>query len=223
MELSLSTSSANVDHNRATTSTDITIGGLSTGWRVTAPDPLPSWFSLSDNSGTANTTLTITYEENTTGTARSADIVITALDESGATSVTQTFALMQSPAPPSLTTDPASLDPVGSDGDAIEVTIMLEGSAMDWTASKVDANDFITLSPTSGDATNNKFTITYTANEGVSERMATITLTSTGGSGAPATKTLMLTQAGMALFVPSASLEEQVIFVNPATQGSLIP
>ena len=98
---------------------------------------------------------------------------------------------------PDITMIPAA--PTGGTG-TITATIALGGGAEGWTATKSDDDSDAFISsflPASGDATELSLAITYSTNTGV-KRTATITLTTVGGTGSPATTDLVITQLGAA-------------------------
>ena len=134
------------------------------------------------------TTQAILYAANP-DLARSAQVTFTATGSRALIMWCEVVDFGQLAAPPSIrlettssfTTIPAS--PTGGTG-TITVTIILEGGADSWSATKSDDDDdaFISDFTSGGDRTSNTLTITYNANTGL-ERSATLTIQARGSSG----------------------------------------
>ena len=141
--------------------------------------------------------LTYSVSENT-GVEREAEIEITYTDTDGAFVTLLNVIITQSAEIVVATTnadgDAVDVEALPTDAGVITATITLAGTGTAWTAAITGANasDF-TLNRTTGNATNNTFTITYTENTTETPRTATIRVNVDGTS---AGAVLNITQSG---------------------------
>ena len=92
-------------------------------------------------------------------------------------------------------------------GSTLTVNVAIGGSATGWSAAATADTDSIITLPDPANSMNDDTTlaITIAANAVVETRTATITFTSTGGAGDPATQTLVITQAAAARTIAFSS------------------
>ena len=182
-----------------TISTTITLGGGATGWLAEANINPGNFITLSHTSGTAvgGESLSITYTDNTTTGSRIGMVTVTSEGGSG-DAVSASLTLMQEggthfillSATPDVSVTPLSAASSGT----IAVNIALSGGAIGWQATETDLANFITLTETNG-VGSGILNIEYLANTGVL-RTAEVSITTSGGSLAPRTALLSITQSG---------------------------
>ena len=182
------------------------VGGGATGWTsaITYTPANANFITLSSIEGTDQTgsiTIMATPTENTGvertatitlitvgGTGEAVDTAITIVQEAGRPKLTLT-----SGGAISITTPLATIST-----DSIEVIFTVGGGAMGWMAEVRDrdnANNFLTLSNSSGLAVLDTIKVAVSENTGLS-RMDTIVITTRGGFGNPLKETIVITQAG---------------------------
>jgi hypothetical protein len=138
-----------------------------TTWTVTES---VSWLSVSPMSGTANGTLTVTYDQNTSTTPRTGQITVTV---AGLTPVV--IMVSQAGAGATLTVTPTNrlvVSPAGT-------TTFSIASNTGWVVTESVA--WFTVAPMSGSG-NGTLTVNYTQNNTGSPRVGNILLTATGGA-----------------------------------------
>ena len=178
--------------------------------------------------GTGSGTLRIVYAANTE-VARMAMIILTTTGGTETLNIT----LTQAAAPPTLeitTPSNAAGDTTvaytaTTDSDSVEIVFTV-GNAMGWESmiSYGDGVDeFITLSDTVNvDQTGEvRIKAAVTENEGV-ERSAVITLMTRGGTGAPATATVMITQSGALPTLRLISKNRETLAYDETTETAIM-
>ncbi len=147
-----------------------------------------SWFKVSPENGSWNSTLTVTYAENVSTGERTGRITVTGGDIIVSLTITQLAGAA------TLTVNPSERSVESTDGS---VAFTLE-SNISWSAS--DDAPWLTVSPENGNG-NGTITAAYTENTTTSQRKGTITIT---GSGI--TRTVIVTQeASSAILAVSPS------------------
>ncbi|RRD69779.1 BACON domain-containing protein, partial [Tannerella forsythia] len=159
-------------------------------WTVTSSEP--SWLTLSDDSGTGNTTLTVTAAVNPAITNRTATVTFT---QNGGT-LMQTVNVTQQAAPPMLSVTPDELVFTAVKGKK-KLTVT---SNVQWTVTS--SEPWLTLSAASGTG-DSTFTVTAAMNPAITNRTATVTFKQNGGT---LTKTVTVTQAAASLEVVPSTL-----------------
>lgn len=136
-----------------------------TSWHVTHQS---SWFTLTPDSGLANDTIFVTYQQNTSVNPR-IDSILVATDSIG---ISQMVKLSQEGVPPVMIVNPVNINVDTAAGDtAFAVT-----SNTTWTA--VSGSTWCTVNPSgSGDGT---ITATFEENTSLNVRIDTITVTAPG-------------------------------------------
>ena len=158
-------------------------------WAITNSDTWITSFLPVSGTGSDNQTITITYEENTTGASREA---ILTLEATGGGSESETITLTQSEAGARvLSAAPSSLSPSAAAGN---ITFEVVSANVDWAITNSDT--WITISHVTGDASQ-RITITYEENTAITSREATLTLATTE-TGETETLDITLTQAAAA-------------------------
>ena len=188
-------------NNDATTSSNImfTVGGGATGWSssITYTPAGANFITLNtamNDAQTGGVTVTATPSGANTGVERSAVITFTSIGGTGA-AATATVTITQAAAPPTLVlTSPLTVMLAHNVVVAQTITFTVGGSASGWTSS-MSGDNFITLNTAMNDTQRGVITVmaTPTANTGV-ERSATITFTTSGGTGDAATATVTIRQ-----------------------------
>ena len=162
-----------------------------TPWAITkiAED---TWITtISPETGSANQTITITYEENTSIDTREA-ILTLAATETGATEMVE-ITLTQAGAARQLSADETSID---VDADDTSATFNVTAN-VPWRIAKRVADTFITtISPESGN-NNQEITVSYEENTAITTRDAILTLEATD-AGATESVTITINQAAAA-------------------------
>lgn len=133
-----------------------------TSWSVSENS---NWFDVSPSSGSGDQVVTISYEENTSTSARSGKITVSS---SGIDS--KSITVTQSGLSPALAISPENQD-VGPEAGS---TTFAVSSNISWTAS--DDAGWLTISPTSG-SNNGTLTVNFTENTSGSGRTGTVTVT----------------------------------------------
>jgi hypothetical protein len=172
--LSVLPASQNVTAPAGTTTFGVTSNTIWTASESTA------WFTIAPSGGTGNNTITVTYEQNSSVTARSGQITISS---TGLPNVMVT--VNQAGAGATLSVLPANRDVT----PPASTTTFTLTSNTGWTVS--EAVSWLSVLPLSGSG-NGTLTVTYNENAIGSPRVGNITVTATGGS--PAT-TVTVTQA----------------------------
>ena len=197
----------------------IALGGGAERWRAVLEDPDGFFASTTSLRGDrTNNSITITYNVNE-GVGRRAKIIFTS---TGLTAVqaTEELIFVQLGAAPTidvstnvadLTAIPAAPTGGGATG-TITATITLGGGAEGFTVAKSDddSDAFIeSFTPAGGDRVNNRVTITYKENTGM-ERNATLTFTTTGGTGTEVKEVLVLRQEAAAPAIAEVTAQNKV-------------
>ena len=190
--------SANTDtlaHN-ATVASAITfnIGGGATGWMsdITYGEEADEFIMLTgDGTMRGDVRLTVASEVNT-GVERSATITISTVGGTGE-AVDTVITIVQEAGPPKLTLTSGDAISIATPSatistDSIEVIFTVGGGATGWTAT-LSENSFLMLSKMSGLVGMTTIKVAVTANTGA-ERMATITLSTTGEGSVDTTITI---------------------------------
>ena len=191
----------------------VALTGGATDWTAVASTSNPADFLTVGTKDLTNGMHPIAYAENT-GVARTGTVTFTTVGGTGGPTA-RTIDFRQEGALPTITVstdvpDITMIPAVPTGGGAtgtITATITLGGGAEGWTATKSDDDSDAFISsflPASGDATELSLAITYSTNTGV-KRTATITLTTVGGTGSPATTDLVITQLAAAVVGPSVT------------------
>ena len=189
----------------AETASDITfeVGGGATGWwaGVIDGDSDNNFVMLDTTSGSAGLdTIKVAVNKNMR-LSRMDTVVITTVGGTGV--LKDTVIVTQAGAPPTLDVSIPTLQEGSNDTtiaynamtDIDIITFEVGGGAESWTVDVIDgddANDFLTLVSTSGDAGAGTVRATPTANTG-GERMDTLVITTVGGTGV-LTDTIIVTQ-----------------------------
>ena len=190
--------SANTDtlaHN-ATVASAITfnIGGGATGWMsdITYSEGADRFITLTgDETMRGDVRVTVASEVNT-GVERSATITISTVGGTGE-AVDVVITIVQEAGPPKLTLTSGDAISIATPSatvstDSIEVIFTVGGGATGWTAT-LSENSFLMLSKMSGLVGMTTIKVAVTANTGA-ERMATITLSTTGEGSVDTTITI---------------------------------
>ncbi|MBL0024908.1 MAG: T9SS type A sorting domain-containing protein [Saprospiraceae bacterium] len=192
--LSLSTNSGSAGSSSGSASVGVT---SNVSW--TAVSNATSWCTVSPGSGSNNGTLTITYQANSSTSARSAIIVVSGGGLSASYVLTQSGS---TPSPTlSLSTNGGS---AGSSSGSASVGVT---SNVSWAAVS-NATSWCTVSPGSG-SNNGTLTVIYQTNSSTSARSATMTV-----SGGGLSASYILTQSGS---TPSPTLS---LSTNGGSAGS---
>ena len=210
------------------------IGGGATGWTsaTTGDDfiTLDPFANVSDT-GVAIMVRATPTDENT-GVARSAVITLTTMGGTGvAASARVTITQLEAPSShilkiisPSGASDTVAYTAT-TDSDSVEIVFTV-GNALGWESMisyGAGADEFITLSETDNAAQVGDITIkaAVTKNEGV-ERSAVITLMTRGGTGAPATATVMITQDGAPPTIRLISKNREALAYDETTETAIM-
>ena len=202
------------------------MGGSATGWRVTEEDE-QDFVSFSDSTGSSNNaTLTFSIAANSTNTERIATLTFMTLGvvSTQTLDITQTAGTVTPPdgTPILSLTSPnnviiANTATISTDSTVINFTV--GGGAAGWAAT-LSENSFLMLSKMSGLVGMITIKVAATVNTGA-ERMATITLSTTGEGSVDTTITI--TQAAGTVTPPdgtpilSLTSPNNVIIANTAT------
>jgi len=140
------------------------------------------WLSLSSNGGTTPGSFSITASENSTGVARSADVIVTADEIEGSPKIISVTQAARS----ILNVDPLTwyAPAAGGTSPSVFVTNIGTGGAIYYSVTK-DVS-WLTLSATDG-STPGSFTMTAAANTTGADRSGSVTVTAPGVSGSPKT------------------------------------
>ena len=192
--LVVATNDTTIDHNSGSLSISFTLGGSAVGWEaeITGDAFITLDPAGPNTTATGGVTIMATASANNTGADRMATITFTTTG--GATDMV-TITQSAAPAPMDHTlvlTSPSTVTLAHDATDAQTIRFDVGGSATGWVAS-LDQS-FVTSIPTSGGVGTWELAIFFTENIGVA-RAATITITTTGATGAPVSKTIMITQA----------------------------
>ena len=224
--LTLSTTSTSAPDISAITAVEgtitanITIGGGASGWVATLEDPDGFFESVTPLKGDRTvTSVSITYNENV-GLSRRAKLVFSSVGRVAQRAIEALEFTQFGGAPTiSVSTRPSDLTtlPTAPEGSTVNILaiITLGGGAEGWSVTKSgdDADVVIAdFSPMQGDRTNNRLLITYNVSMGIL-RTATLTIATTGGTGAVATADLVLTHMGETphTLVPSSTYRPALI------------
>ena len=190
------------------------LGGGAEGWAVNVDDPDGFFASVGPRSGDSQgDVITFTYNVNT-GIARNARLILVATGRT-AGQASEEFPFEQNAAAPAITEveisnrvsggiaevfDPTTENLAATSTGTVSATITLGGGAGGFRVEKTGDDDdaFITsITPERGDRGNNVVSIVYTANPGEA-RNATLTFTTTGGTGSAVGEQFTLMQAAAA-------------------------
>lgn len=165
--LSVGMSSVAFKSERASQTISIT---SNTGWNVSGGE---SWMSVSPSSGSKNSSVVITVEENKNFTARNSILTFSTIDGEASASIT----VSQEAAELELSTNVKDLLFSEKEGDTKQLTIT---SNADW---RISGNpDWLDLSSTSGSGTATVNLSTNSFNNSSSMRQATLVVTANGVS-----------------------------------------
>ena len=184
----LTVSPSNQSVTNASGSTTFTITS-NTSWNVSDD---ATWLTVSPASGSGDTNLTATYQENTTTSQRVGTITVTG------GGITRTVTVTQSAAPFTLTISPSNRSVTNASGS----TTFTITSNTSWSVS--DNATWLTVSPVSGSG-NGTLTATYQENTTTSQRVGTITVIGGGITG-----TVTVTQSA-APFILTVSPSNQSV------------
>ena len=197
--LSLNSSDTTLAYNE-TGDIDImfNVGGGATGWNAVSSE---SFITVTPANGVSGQNITVIATPTINmGVERSATITFTTTGGTG-TAITSTVTITQETAPHMLILNSSNTTIAYDETDSIDIMFDVGGGATGWNA--VSSESFITVTPASGVSGKNIMVrATPTINMGV-ERSATITFTTTGGTGTAITSTVTITQAGA---LPTLSL-----------------
>ncbi len=202
----------------------VTAGGDASGWEL---DSKSNWITVSPASATNTSSTPITLRLNPNrGRARTG--TITFKTTGMGTPETASYTLMQAASPAhTLTLDPVSItgsQPASGGELSGTYTVTAGGAASGWELVTSSKPDWITVSPTSATGTSvTPITLRLDPNEGEAPRTGRITFRTNGVGVSQGTSytVMQASVSSMVLFVPGAHLNEEVIVVNPATQGRL--
>ena len=223
--LSLISGSSVAVAKTATTSADsieimFVVGGEATGWKATVNQAFVTLGKSTGSSGTGTLTLKAAVTANT-GAARTATVTITTTGQLG-DAVTADVTITQATGivppvsnPPTLMLTSGNAVSVTNAATvpaaSIEIMFTVGGGATGWKATVNQT--FVTLGKSTGSSGTVTLKAAVTANAGVPERTATITLTTIGGTGTAVDATITITQAGTPLSVPTQT--PLAIYPNP--------
>ena len=203
-----------------TATATIALGGGAERWRAVLEDPDGFFASTTSLRGDrTNNSITITYNVNE-GVGRRAKIIFTSTGRT-AVQATEELIFVQLGAAPTidvstnvadLTAIPAAPTGGGATG-TITATITLWEEArrvLRWQRATMIAMRLLTrITPADGDRVNNRVTITYKENTGM-ERNATLTFTTTGGTGTEVKEVLVLRQEAAAPAIAEVMAQNKV-------------
>lgn len=179
VQISLSVNPASLSQSAALGAGQVNVTS-NTSWTASANQ---AWITINPSSGTGNGSFAYTIAENTQTASRSGVITVSAA------STTSTILVNQSGAAPSLTVEPAFINPSAAG-------IMGQASVVSNTTWSVSADQpWITINPTSGSG-NGNFGYTIAENTQTSSRSGVITV-----SGGNMVKTIAVTQQGVPLLL----------------------
>jgi hypothetical protein len=144
-----------------------------------------SWLTItSEASGTDSGTINCSYPTNTTTSARTGTIRVTA---TGATGSPVDVTVTQAPTPiqPALSVTPSD-QVVAKDAGATTFSVSNTGTGtMHWTAAITSGSSWLTITSGASGTDSGTTTCSFTANTSTSPRTATIRVTATGATGSP--------------------------------------
>ena len=180
------------------------VGGSAKGWTASLA---PGFVMLDKDRGDSGTGIKVTATPMVnTGSLRTATITISTAGHLG-DPITEEVTIMQKGAPPTLTLSRTTAS-VDATAQMLTVGVTLGGSAEGWDVTVTDNEDFIDTLKVGDDS----LKITILENSTTDSREATLTFTTTGGTG-EVTQTLVITQAGG---VPTLSITETSLAVDSA-------
>ena len=191
-------------------STSVTVASNTT-WSASTT---ASWLLFSPSTGSGNGSVMIAVQANLATTART--VTIEFRTTSGSPQVTQTLTVTQpgtATVSPSLSLSLSSWSVPSASTGSTSVSVT---SNTTWSASSDAA--WLTVSPASG-FNNGSATLSAQANTASASRSATVTFTTTSGSP-QVTRTVSVTQPGVAVVTPSLTLNLSSWSVPSASAGS---
>ena len=190
--LSVTPSNQPVAKDAGTTAFNVSNTGTGSMLWTAAVTSGGTWLSITSGaSGSNSGTINCSYSTNTTTSARTGTIRVTAADATGSpVDVTVTQALTPQPI---LSVSPTSRD-VAKDAGTTTFSVSNTGiGAMTWGASVISGS-WLTITSGASGTDSGTINCNFTANTSTSTRTATIRVTATGATGSP--MDVMVTQAG---------------------------
>ena len=170
----------------------VDIEGSAMGWSASTMDGFITF--PSGATGMGDGTIQIRHAPNP-GVRRTAEVEFTTTGGSGP-AATFTLVINQAGAPPIIDVTPASSSVADSPADQLTAVITLDGGAEGWSASATRNPDgFLTFSSPTTVTGSGSLLIEYAVNSGTARR-GEVEFTTSGGTGAAATFTLVINQAG---------------------------
>lgn len=177
-------------------------------WTVVIPEG-EEWFTASNLSGSGDGSITFTFEENQTITAKSCIVKVTATDAAGVKIEREITVTQTAYDPPTLTLNPTTITAEkGAKTYYVAVT-----SNTTWSSSKPAGDTWYTISD---DKPNNRVVITTTENVGVT-KTSTITVTAATFE-TTRSETIALTQTGEPISI-TVSASSMTISADGATKN----
>ncbi len=213
--LSVSPDNRDVAKDAGTTTFSISNTGTGTMLWTAAVTP-GSWLSIASGaSGTGTGTITCKFAANTSSSARTATIRVTA---SGATGSPKDVTVTQAPTPkPALSVTPA-ISYVAKDAGTVTFYISNTGTGtMPWTAAVTSGGTWLSITSRSSGKDAGTINCSFTANTSSSARTANIQVTASGATGSP--KSVKVTQTADAFASPVPSTGQNKCY---GSDGSVI-
>ena len=201
--LSVTPSNQAVSKDAGTTTFGVSNTGTGTMPWTAAVTPASTWLTITSGaSGTDSGTISCNITANTSTSARTATVRVTA---TGATGSPVDVTVTQAPAPPVLSVTPSNRD-VPKDAGSTTFSLSITGTAtIPWTAAVTSGSTWLTITYSASGTNSGTITCTYTANTTTLTRIATIRVTAAGATGSP--KDVTVTQAGQPNVTISGSVK----------------
>jgi Viral BACON domain/Invasin, domain 3 len=190
--LSVSPASRDVAKDTGTATFGISNIGTGTMPWTAAVTSGGSWLAISGTSGTDTGTITCSFTANTSSSARTATIRVTAAGATGSpkdVTVTQAGSTQ-----PVLSVSPASRDVVKGAGTTTLSVSNTGTGTMSWTAQVTSGSSWLRIQSGASGSDTGTITYAFDANAGTSARKGIILVTAVGATGSP--KDVTVTQAG---------------------------
>ena len=173
-----------------------------------------AWITLSETSGTADASVTLTYEANSASGERSG--IITLRNNDSEAVIMHTINISQEGVPErALVVTPTELTLPPTIGSTM---FTVTSTNVDWIIE--EEIDWVTFDQTSGTA-DASVTLTYEANPTATSRDGTITFRS-DDNGTLITRSVSVTQAGSSVVMVSPILEEEAVHIFPNPAGDWV-
>jgi len=204
--LSVTPSNQNVSNTSGTTTFGVSNTGTGTMPWTAAVTPASTWLTItSGTSGTDSGTITCSFPANTSTSARTATVRVTA---TGATGSPKDVTVTQAPAQPVLSVTPSN-QAVSKDAGTTTFSVSNTGTGtMPWTAAVTPASTWLTITSGASGTDSGTINCSFPANTSTSTRTATVRVTAPGATGSP--KDVTVTQAPTPL--------QPVVSVSPVSR-----